>query len=137
MCNRDKSYKIRGGKLVERTTEERADLERRKAKYYGNASVATSPPRIPRSKELFVKLKIPQLEQLFHLRSAASVCIFMVMLHEDFRHRGKPFILPAEKLAAHGGFNARTQRRALIQLEACGLISVKRRNRELPVITLQ
>ena len=62
--------------------------------------------------------------------------IFMVMLHENFRHRGKPFILPADKLAAHGGFNPRTQRRALLQLEACGLISVRRKNRKSPEIAV-
>ena len=54
----------------------------------------------------------------------------MVMLYENFRHRGKPFILPADKLATHGGFSRRTQHRALLQLEACGLISVKRKTAE-------
>jgi hypothetical protein len=133
----DKSYKIRGGKLVDRTPEERADLDRQKAKFYGNPRETTlPPPRIPRSNEPFVKLTTSQLEQLFRLKSPSSVCIFMVILHENFRHRGKPFIFPAGKLAAQGGFSPRTQRRALLQLEACGLILIRRKNRELPVITI-
>jgi hypothetical protein len=123
----DKSYKIRGGKLVDRTPEERADLDRQKAKFYGNPRETNEP---------FVKLTTSQLEQLFRLKSPSSVCIFMVILHENFRHRGKPFIFPAGKLAAQGGFSPRTQRRALLQLEACGLILIRRKNRELPVITI-
>jgi hypothetical protein len=129
VLDKTKSYKIRGGKLVERTAEEQAELQRRKAE-------AASPPRMPKSKEPFVKLTIPQLNKLFGLRSPASVFIFMVMLHENFRHRGKPFILPADKLAAHGGFSHRTQRRALLQLEACGLVSVRRGNRKSPEIAV-
>jgi hypothetical protein len=123
------SYKFVGGKLVQRTTEEQAELQRRKAE-------ATSPPKMPKSKELFVKLTIPQLNKLVGLRSPSGVSIFMLMLHENFRHRGKPFILPADKLAAHGGFNPRTQRRALLELEARGLISVRRRNRKSPEIAV-
>ena len=114
VLDKTKSYKIRDGKLVERTAEEKAELQRRKAE-------AVSPPRVPKSKEPFVKLTITQLSKLFGV-TLAGVLIFMVMLHENFRHRGKPFILPANKLAAHGGFNPLTQRRALRQLEACGLI---------------
>src|SRR5260221_14441607 len=123
------SYKSVGGKLVARTAEEHAELQRQKAE-------AALPLRMPRSKESFVKLTISQLNKLFDLRSPASVFIFMVMLHENFRHRGKPFILPADKLAAHGGFKPRTQRRVLLQLEACGLISVRRRNRKSPEIAV-
>ena len=89
-----------------------------------------------KSTEPFVKLTVSQLNKLFGLRSPASVFIFLVMLHENFRHRGKPFILPADKLAARGGFNPRTQRRALLQLEACGLISVRRGNRKSPEIAV-
>ena len=129
LLDKTKSYKFRGGKLVERTAEEQAELQRRKAE-------AASPSRMPKSKEPFVKLTIPQLNKLFGVRSPAGVLIFMVMLHENFRHRGKPFILPANKLAAHGGFNPRTQRRALLQLEACGVISVRRENRKSPEITV-
>jgi hypothetical protein len=123
------SYKFVGGKLVARTTEEHAELRRRKAE-------AASPLRMPRSKEPFIKLTVLQLNKLFGVRSPAGVLIFMVMLHENFRHRGKPFILPADKLAVHGGFKPRTQRRALLQLEACGLISVRRRNRNSPEIAV-
>ena len=129
LLDKTKSYKFRGGKLVERTAEEQAELQRRKAE-------AASPSRMPKSKEPFVKLTISQLNKLFGVRSPAGVLIFMVMLHENFRHRGKPFILPANKLAAHGGFNPRTQRRALLQLEACGLISVRRGNRKSPEIAV-
>jgi hypothetical protein len=129
VLDKTKSYKIRGGKLVERTAEEQIELRRRKAE-------AASPTRIPKSNELFVKLTIPQLNKLFSLRSRASVFIFIVMLHENFRHRGKPFILPSNKLAAHGGFTHRTQRRALLQLGNCDLISVRRMPRKPPEITV-
>ena len=97
MLDKTKSYKFTGGKLVERTAEEQAELQRRKAE-------AAPPPRMPKSKEPFVKLTIPQLKSCLASGRERGVLIFMVMLHENFRHRGKPFILPADKLAAHGGF---------------------------------
>ena len=129
MLDKTTSFRFVSGKLVARTAEEHAELQRRKAE-------AASPPRMSKSTEPFVKLTVSQLNKLFGLRSPASVFIFLVMLHENFRHRGKPFILPADKLAARGGFNPRTQRRALLQLEACGLISVRRGNRKSPEIAV-
>ena len=130
--DKTKSYKIRGGKLVERTAEERAKLERRKAEYYGNAR-KVSPPR---SKEPFVMLTMPQLEKLFGLRSQACTLLFMTMLYENFRHRGKTFILPTDKLATLKGLSRPNLRRALLQLEACGLISVVRMPPKPPEITV-
>ena len=118
-----------GGKLVERTAEEQAELQRRKAE-------AASPPRMPRSKEPFVKLTMAQLEKLFGLGSRACLLLFMVMLHENFRHRGKTFIMPTDKLAAQGGLSRRTQHWALLQLEACGLILVRRTPPKPPEITV-
>ena len=63
MLDKTKSYKFMGGKFVERTAEEVARLEL--------AKQATKPsrltPRMPRSKERFVKLTLLQLEKLFGL----------------------------------------------------------------------
>jgi len=123
------SYRFAGGRLVARTAEEHAELQRRKGE-------AVAPLIRAKSTERFVLIKLQQLDTLFGLKSRACTLLFMVMLYENFRHRGKPFILSADKIAANGGFSRRTQRRAVLRLEACGLISVKRRNRTPPEIAV-
>ena len=77
MLDKTKSYKFRGGKLVERTAEEQAELQRRKAE-------AASPPRMPRSKEPFVKLTIPQLNKLFGRQVASGRAHFHGHVAREF-----------------------------------------------------
>jgi len=127
MWDRTTSYKFAGGRLVARTAEEHTDLQRRKAG-------AAPPRRMLKPTDRFVQVTLPQLDKLWALKSLACTFIFMIMLYENFRHRGKSFILPAHELAAQ--FNHRAQRRAVRQLEACGLISVKRRSKKPPQIAV-
>ena len=62
--------------------------------------------------------------------------LFTILLFENFRQRGKPFILPTRKLATVKGLSPRNLRRALTQLETCGLISVTRNPPKPPLITV-
>jgi hypothetical protein len=133
MRDKTKSYKFTGGKFVERTAEEVARLEQLWAKQAHKTKLAG---RMLRSEGRFVKLTLLQLEKLFGLRSQACTLLFLAMLHENFRHRGKTFILPTDKIATLGGFSRRTQHRALLRMEACGLISVKRMPPKPPEIAI-
>ena len=131
------SYKIQNGKLVRRTAAEQADLDRRKAAYYAEEAAAAPNSRVPKSKEKFVIVTLSQLDRLLvGAPTVSQMVIFMILLFENFRHRGRPFIMPSEAFAKLGGYNLRTQQRALFRLEKCGLISVRRVHRGSPEITV-
>jgi hypothetical protein len=91
--------------------------------------------RTPKSKEWFVKITGSQMGQLLKLD---HVCwpLFTILQFESFRHRGKPFVLPADMIAAQKGLSKSNQRKALRQLEACRLIAVIRNPNKPPAITV-
>ena len=138
MLDKTKSYKIVGGKFVERTAEELVRLERLKAEQTAReltpAKVASA-ARMPRAKGLFVMLTAPQAEKLLRLE---HVCwpLFTILLFENFRQRGHPFILPTRQLNTVKGLRPTNLRRALMQLETCGLISITRIRPKPPLIAV-
>jgi len=123
---------------MERTAAEQVEFERLKAEYYGRKQAASSSQQKapPRSAEKFTKVTDSQWEKLICLGLPARATLFAILLRENFRHRGKSFVLPTDKLTDHGGLDLSTQRRALRQLESCGLISVQRRAPRPPQITI-
>jgi hypothetical protein len=128
-------YKFKDGKFVERTPEE----ERRRTEFFAKAAEETSPKRMPKARqEPFIQISMKQLDKLMHHRTNSKdyVGIFFVLCFESFRHHGRAFILPSDKLAEIGGFSLRTQQRAITYLEKAGLILVERVNRKSPVIRL-
>ena len=68
MLDKTKSYKIVGGKFVERTPEELARLDQRKAEQAAREPVKQ---RMPRTKGHFVKVTVAQIAKLHELGSAA------------------------------------------------------------------
>ena len=62
--------------------------------------------------------------------------LFTILLFENFRQRGQPFILPTRQLNTVKGLSPTNLRRALIQLETCGLISVTRNPPKPPLIAV-
>ena len=129
------SKKNRNGKFVERTAEEQAELDRLKAEYYANVSTRNSKSKRPKSKEHFAKITDSQFEKLMRIESSASVKIFIVLAYQSFKHWDKPFQLSTDNFAKNG-FSRTTQWRALTQLEKVSLISVERRHRGPPIITV-
>ena len=120
------SYKFVGGKLVARTAEEHATLvELRKAASPNKVG------RAARSKESFIMISQAQQERLDALGLSPCMRLFMALLWEDFRHRGRAFPLLTGKV-----LDPQAQRRALSRLEAGGLISVQRRPPKPPLITV-
>jgi hypothetical protein len=133
VLDKTKSYKIRGGKLVERTAEELARLERLKAERECTHKPAKG--RMPRAEGRFVITTATQAEKLIGLE---HVCwpLFTILSFENFRHRRAAFALPTSKLNTLKGLSPRNLRRALIQMETCGLISVVRNPPRPPLITV-
>ena len=72
-----------------------------------------------------------QQERLNALGLSPCMRLFMALLWEDFRHRGRAFPLLTGKV-----LDPQAQRRALSRLEAGGLISVQRRPPKPPLITV-
>jgi len=129
------SKKIVNGKLVNRTLEEEADLQRRKEKagYYADVNPKS---KRPKSKEMFSMITASQFEKLIPIKSAATVKLFIVLAYQSFKCWDKPFQLLTDNFAKNG-FHRATQWRALAQLEKVGLIRVEWKPRkEPPIITV-
>jgi hypothetical protein len=120
------SYKFVGGKLVAHTAEEHAKLVELR-----NAASHNKPGKAARSKESFIMITQAQQERLDALGLSPCMRLFMALLWEHFRHRGRAFPLLTGKV-----LEPQAQRRALSRLEAGGLISVQRRPPKPPRITV-
>jgi hypothetical protein len=98
------------------------------------AGIQTVRPQRPR-KGHFVMLP---LEWMYRLDSAHCVATSKVahhLLHQSFKDRRQTFRLASGVLALKG-ISRELKRRALEELEALGLVSVERRSRKSPVVTL-
>ena len=93
VLDKTKSYKVASGKLVERTAEELARLEQRKAEQAEREAKPKRAARMPPTRERFVITTVSQAERLIGL---GHVCwpLFTILLFENFRQRGQPFSLP-------------------------------------------
>ena len=129
------SYKIRGGKLIRRTEKEQAELDQLKAERDGNPEEGNVGSGTARIKEEFIMIAESQALKLRQTGSFGCAMIFLILLYQKFRHRGKPFLMPIEPLV-EDGFSRTTQWRAIVRLEKVGLISVKRKRRQPPSITV-
>jgi hypothetical protein len=129
------SYKIRGGKLIRRTEKEQAELDQLKAERYGSPEEGSAGIGGVRMKEKFIMIAESQALKLRQIGSFGCAMIFLILLYQKFCHRGKPFLMPIEPLVEEG-FSRTTQWRAIARLEKHGLISVKRRHRQPPSITV-
>jgi hypothetical protein len=106
------------------------------AKYKTKPENALNPPkRVPRSVEPYVKRTVSQTEKLLELDSMCER-LFTLLHHESFRNRGAPFELPIERLITVKKLGRQALRRRLLQLEAGGLLSITRRHRKPPLITI-
>jgi hypothetical protein len=93
-----------------------------------------SPP-IRKRRQHFVKLPLTWVEQLANARSAN---IYRVAIHLHYLHwrgEGDPIKL-TNGILAMGGVNRFAKWRALQELERLGLITIERRRRKAPLITL-
>jgi hypothetical protein len=127
------SKKPVNGKLVDRTPEEEIALQRlrEKAGYRDNVGYSKK----PKSKERFAKLYDSQFGKLMEVKTKEGVRMFPVLMYQWFKNWDRPFQMSTVNFAKNG-FSRSAQKRALIELEKVGLISVKREPPKSPVITI-
>ncbi len=123
MLDKTKSYKLVRGKFIERTPEELALLNLRKAAQAVGEPVKQ---RAPRTKGHFAKITLAQMVKLQDLKSAACWMLFAAMTYENYRQGGRPFVLSTEKVTTITGLSRANLSRALAQPEARGLIAIAR-----------
>ncbi len=133
MLDKTKSYKLVGGKFVERTAEELARLEQLKAE---QAKRAPAKKRITRTKSLFARVTVAHATKLIELDTVC--CLLFVLLQlERYRVYRETFALPTHRLRSVKGLSPANLRRALHQLEKANLISVVREPPKPPLVTVR
>jgi hypothetical protein len=96
-----------------------------------------APPRLRkgRANSAFVMVPISWLERLATQRSGAAWAIAIRLLHLDWKSAGQPIVL-GNLAVRELGIDRERKRYSLAILERLGLISVERRARQSPRITL-
>jgi hypothetical protein len=132
------SKKIVNGKFVERTPEEEVELQRlrdSKAEHYANVGKANQLKKRPKIGESFVALPWRLADKLNNagLLTRASG-VFLILLDKKYRHQG-PFQLPVKDLDRLN-IDRSAQTKAIATLEELGFISVVRKHKHPPTITV-
>jgi hypothetical protein len=89
--------------------------------------------RIAKSTDWYVKVHDAQLARLLEIEPKATQ-LFLILLRENLRHHGRPFVLPSDKLVVTPGLSRNRLRLMLRQLELAGLVLITNRPRKSPVI---
>jgi len=108
-------------------------LEKYKSK---NAPAKAAPKRMSKSVEWFAPITVSRAEKLGELGSRACWMLFTILFFESIKSRGKPFALPGDAAGSSKGLSQSNLYRALHQLEAVGLISVRRPSKLLLITVL-
>jgi hypothetical protein len=99
-------------------------------------TVKVTPRKIIKRRESFVMFPMRWYEVLNRPKMRASVVLMAIYLvHLDWRHRHTPFKLPNGMLG-EDRISRWKKYRALDRLEELGLISVERRERRSPIVTV-
>jgi hypothetical protein len=95
------------------------------------------PPSRPsrrKQRDTFVKVPLVQAAAITKAVRTPKAMVGLVLLYEAWADKGKTFTLSNKKLAAYGVTHD-TKRRALMEMEAAGLITVERSKQRSPIIT--
>ena len=96
---------------------------------------AAAPAKRKNKKDAFVKVPLWWIEQVTRATKSPQVFAAIWLLHLSWQAKSTTFTLPNARLAAQG-VDRQAKRRALATLEKAGLITVERRGRKPPRITL-
>jgi hypothetical protein len=88
-----------------------------------------------RRRRRFVLVPWEWKERLCKARYATTSDVALHVLHRNYETRGKPFTL-ANGVLGELGVSRNQKRRALVELEQLGLITVEWREKKSPVITV-
>jgi hypothetical protein len=93
------------------------------------------PPKIRKRRAQFIKVPWVWAERLFTARRASTLKVALYILHQHWKRHGQPFRL-ANGAMAMDGIDRHRKRAALEELEQLSLITVERRQRKSPVVTV-
>jgi hypothetical protein len=82
----------------------------------------------------FVKVPLSLAAALAKATKTPKAMLWMLLLYEAWRAKGKPFTLSNVKLARYG-VNRERKRQALAEMKAAGLIMVEQKGKQSPIIT--
>ena len=85
-------------------------------------------------KDTFVMVPLAQAAAMAKATKTTKAMVWLTVLYEAWANKGKPFTLSNKKLAGFG-VTPDTKGRALAEMEAAGLISVKRDGKRSPIVT--
>jgi hypothetical protein len=93
----------------------------------------TVPLQLQKRRKHFIKVPWTWHERLAKARHAATHKVALQILYQHWKNGGKPFTLANNAL---NGVSRWQKSRALAELEAFGLITVQRRKRKSPLVTV-
>jgi hypothetical protein len=99
----------------------------------GHEKWAVVPVKIQKRRKHFIKLPLTWHERLVESRQLATYKVAAEILYRYWRNNGEPFTLAN---CALKGVSRWQKGRALAELEAFGLITVQRRKRKSPLVTV-
>ena len=112
-----------------------ADLKQHRLTPEMLAKLAVVPRKIQRRREHFVKVPWSWVERLAKARYTATYRVALHILYRRWKSSGKPFTL-SNGMVAMEGVSRWQKWRALRELEQLGLITIERRKRKTPRITV-
>jgi hypothetical protein len=112
-----------------------ADLKQHRLTPEMLAKLAVVPRKIQRRREHFVKVPWSWVERLAKARYTATYRVALHVLYRHWKGGGKPFTL-SNGMVAVEGVGRRAKWRALRELEQLRLITIERRKRKSPRITV-
>jgi DNA-binding transcriptional ArsR family regulator len=83
----------------------------------------------------FVKVPLQWIERATRATRTPQAMVCIWLLHLAWQAKSITFPLPNDKLTKLG-VDRRAKRRALVSLEKAGLITVERRHKKAPIVTL-
>jgi hypothetical protein len=111
------------------------DLEKLRLRPEADENWAVVPLKIRRRRRHFVKVPWAWVEKLAEARYISTYRVALHVLYRDWETHGEAFTLSNGALAMEG-VSRRQKWRALEELEGLGLISIERRRRKTPRITV-
>jgi hypothetical protein len=96
---------------------------------------ATTPRKITKRREHFVKMPWIWVERLTRARYISTYRVALHILYQHWKENGESFTL-ANGILRLEGVERRAKWRALCELERLGLIAIERRKRKTPRITI-
>jgi hypothetical protein len=94
------------------------------------------PEKVRKRREQFVRVPWTWIEQLAKARYIATYRLALHLLYRHWKSGGQPFTL-SNGAVAEEGVTRRTKWRALCELEQLGLVTIERRKRKSPRITVK